>query len=113
METQKSLATIVGAVLTIIGIWGFFSGGSVLGFQVNVLHNLIHLVLGLLGLYFGLMASDNAKGYNKWVGVIYIVVALLAWLVAPIAALIVANAADNWLHLVLGVVMAGVGFFAE
>lgn len=109
METQKTVATVVGAVLTIVGIWGFFSDGAVLVFSVNTLHNVVHLVLGLLGLYFGLMAA-GAQAYNKWAGVLYLVVGVVGWLVAPVAALIAANMADHVLHLVLGVVMAGVGF---
>lgn len=113
METQKTVATVVGAVLTIVGIWGFFSS-PVLGiFTLNGWHSLIYLVLGLLGLYFGLMAADSAQDYNKWAGVLVLLVAILGFFWVGLQSLLLINTADSWLQLVVGLVMTGVGFFAS
>jgi hypothetical protein len=60
MSAPQILAAVIGAVYTIIGVAGFFvtgfdnfaseEGESLLGFHVNPLHNIVHLVIGLAGL---------------------------------------------------------------
>jgi hypothetical protein len=55
------LALAIGVIYTVIGIWGFFrtgfdgfahhDGELLLGlFEVNPLHNIVHLVIGLAGI---------------------------------------------------------------
>ena len=57
---SQLLALAIGAVYTLIGILGFFITGfdnfaaetdkTLLGFEINPLHNLVHLAIGLAGL---------------------------------------------------------------
>lgn len=59
-RTPRLLALAIGAVFTLAGLAGFLltgfdgwtehTGESLLGFEVNPLHNLVHLVIGLAGL---------------------------------------------------------------
>ena len=110
---QTLLARIVGAVLTVVGLVGFFSGDALLMFGLNPLHNVVHLVSGVVGLWAG-FTGGCAVHYNKWFGVIYILVAVLGFVVPDLmVSLLNINAADNLLHLLLGVVLAGVGFGAK
>ncbi len=54
------LALAIGVIYTLIGILGFFVTGfekfadvtneTLLGFEINPLHNIVHLVIGLAGL---------------------------------------------------------------
>jgi hypothetical protein len=103
---QKTYAQIVGAVLALIGVAGFFIGeGLLLGFGVNILHSIIHLVSGILLIAFaGRMA-------NITFGWVYAAVFVLG-LVAPglMASLINLNAADNYLHFALTALSLGVGY---
>jgi hypothetical protein len=56
----QTLALVVGIVYTLIGVVGFFltgfddfaghEGHSLLGFEVNPLHNAVHVLIGVLGL---------------------------------------------------------------
>lgn len=109
---QKQVAQILGVVLLVVGILGFFTGPSLLGFGVNALHNVVHLVSGALGLYAA--SAGWARTYNQTFGVVYLLVFLLG-LIAPgfMASLLNVNAADNILHLILGLVLAYVGFFVR
>ena len=110
--TQQTLALVVGIVLTLVGVIGFYSGESLLGFGLNAIHNIVHLVTGVLGLVVGFSETvANSVFYNKWVGVIYVLVAILGFIQPDLmASLLNVNTADNILHLVLGIVLAGVGF---
>ena len=56
----KTGAQVFGAVYTLVAVLGFVGGGTmpILGFPVNALYNLIHLVVGLAGVYAGFSAAE-------------------------------------------------------
>lgn len=110
-NAQRLTALVIGGLLTVIGLLGFLAGESLLGFGVNALHDWVHLVTGALGLVA--VWQGFSRGYNRWLGAFYLALALLGFL-APgfVADLLNVNAAANILHLVLGGVLAGVGFGA-
>jgi hypothetical protein len=108
--------TLVGGVLVIAGILGFFYESSfstgdslkadeVFGIlAVNGWHNLVHLAIGVV-LLIGAnsMARESALG----VGLLYAVLAVWGFLevengVGVLIDLVPINTEDNWLHLILG-----------
>lgn len=111
-DPQQLLAQVVGAVLTLVGAAGFLTGGTLLIFGINTLHNLVHLLSGVLGLAAGFYAGGQwARYYNQGFGVVYLLVTVLGFAAPALAASLLAiNPADNFLHLALGIVLAGVGF---
>lgn len=112
-------ASVVGALLTMIGLVGFLHGSnfatgdslrseSMFGiFAINGWWNLASLVIGMTGL---LLAPRGGRAYSLLAGAL-----LIAWGVAGFAELggsadvssvlgiTPANSADNTLHLVLGI----------
>lgn len=125
---QKT-ALIVGIVFLIVGIGGFIpgltqqsdilhaagtgSGALLLGlFQVSVLHNIVHLLFGVVGVAVAARARAS-RLYLIWGGVIYLVL----WIYGLVAVgndqlnFVPVNNADNWLHLVLGAGMILLGVF--
>jgi hypothetical protein len=120
----KRIATLFGVVFLLVGILGFtVEGGMNMGdaanapkllglFPVNVLHNLVHVLFGI----WGLAAARSVAGarlYCKAGGVIYLVLALLGLIVPTTFGLIPIGGNDIWLHALLGLVLAGVGFTAK
>ncbi|MDX6503351.1 MAG: hypothetical protein QOE29_476 [Gaiellaceae bacterium] len=122
----QSLAALVGVVFLLVGILGFVpgitthygdlsfaghgSGAKLLGiFQVSILHNIVHLLFGVVGLVLA-KTVDGARTYFLGGGSVY----LLLWVVglAGAADWIPANTADNWLHFGLGVGMILLGLVA-
>jgi arginine exporter protein ArgO len=120
-------ATVVGAVFVLVGIAGFIPGitthysdmsgaghdsmAKLLGiFAVSVLHNLVHLLFGLVGLALARTAS-GAKAYLIGGGVIYLVLWIYGLAVDKnsSANFVPLNTADDWLHLVLGLGMIALG----
>jgi hypothetical protein len=113
-------ATVVGGVLVIAGILGFFYSASfgspgevddVLGIlSVNAWHNIFHIVSGAIGL---LVAGYAARQYALWLGVLYIVLTIWGFIIGSgdsILGFIPINTEDNILHLILG--LLGIGAFA-
>lgn len=110
MEVQKTYALVIGAVLLLVGLLGFVMSSPLLGlFGVNTLQNILHLLGGALGLYFGY--KGNAKNFNLGLGVVAIIVALLGFLTpALVESLLNINAATTWLHVLIGATALGVGY---
>lgn len=120
-------AVLVGGAFLVLGVLGFVapaveddgalraaghhSEALLLGvFQVSVLHNVLHLVFGVLGI----AASPRGRWAVTYLvggGVAYLALALYGLLVhdAEGANVVPLNAADNWLHLALGVAMVVLG----
>ncbi|MBO0896881.1 MULTISPECIES: DUF4383 domain-containing protein [Arthrobacter] len=90
---------------------GFESEALLLGvFQVSILHNIVHLLFGFLGL---IMARTNklARIYLIGGGIVYLLLFLYGLIVPHHSEgnFVPVNSADNWLHLILGVAMVGLG----
>ncbi|MDX6663705.1 MAG: hypothetical protein QOG09_1807 [Solirubrobacterales bacterium] len=114
MESPARLyASLVGAVLTIAGIAGFFyssdfgspgATSDVLGLlTVNGWHNVVHIATGALGL---LAMGYAARAYAGGLGVVYLGVAIWGFAIGSgenILGFLPVNTADNFLHLALGV----------
>jgi hypothetical protein len=123
-SVNRTVGLVLGIVFLLVGILGWFvtsghgfadrDGGSLLGFQVNPLHNIVHLLVGvvlLLGWRGGLSA---ARAANTAVGAVYLVVGIIGLFILDSSANILAlNGADNGLHLVSGLVLLGAGVFAD
>ena len=125
MTTVQRVAQIFGIVFILVALYGFTMTGmgnmesdparapQLLGlFPVNVLHNVVHLIFGI----WGLLASRSfagAKSYAQIAGVLYLVLAVAGFLAPNGFGLVPLGGNDIWLHLVLGVVLGGVGFTAR
>jgi hypothetical protein len=120
-------ATAAGWLLLLIGVMGFvpiftpgFSGISFAGndttaelfgvFEVSVLSNLIHLVLGVLGLIMGWMVAA-ARTYLLGVGAFFVLLGVYGLIVGDSTALdfLPTNWTIDLLHLGLGVLMIVLG----
>ena len=124
----RTAALVYGAVFVLLGVLGFVPGittnvgalelagpeseALLLGvFQVSWLHNIVHLLYGAAGLALARSAS-GARMYLLWGGLVYLVLWLYGLLVGAetTANFVPVNAADDWLHLVLGVSMVALSF---
>ncbi|MBE2318180.1 DUF4383 domain-containing protein [Solirubrobacter sp. CPCC 204708] len=106
---------LAGAALALAGLAGFIAdasfefgdgidGGSLLGFEVNGVHNLIHLASGAL-LLVASPRRDTAKAVAIAFGATYALVAVIGLIDGDdVLGLIPINSADNVLHVGLALV---------
>lgn len=123
----QKVALIYGIVFLVVGIAGFIPGLTVqletiafaghesqallLGvFQVSILHNIVHILYGLVGLAAA-TSFAGSKNYLIWGGVVYAVLLIYGLFISgdhP-ANFVPLNGADNWLHGALAVTMIVLG----
>jgi hypothetical protein len=123
---QKA-ALVVAATFGLVGILGFIpgittdydqmkfagdeSGAELIGiFGVSVLHNIVHLLFAVAG-FFMARTWQGARTFLIAGGVIYLVLTLYGVVIdlSSNANFVPFNAADNWLHLILGLGMIALG----
>jgi hypothetical protein len=108
----KPLAWLLGVVLTLVGLAGFFVDGQLLYFEVDTTHNLIHLASGLAALFAASKGPAASRLYLLVFGAVYALVTVLGFWKGSVLGLISVNAADNWLHLAIAAASLIVGFMA-
>ena len=109
----KKLAMVFGVIFVIVGLLGFFSNplvGAHGYFMTDTFHNVVHLLIGIIMLA---MAGSAAGTSLTVFGIIYLLLAIVGFVQGgsgKLLGLVAYNAADNWLHLVVGVVLLAAGF---
>lgn len=128
-QSVQVAAAVVAVMFVLVGVLGFIPGittnydeltfaghhseAMLLGvFQVSILHNLLHLGLGVVGLALA-RTPRGARGYLIGGGLVYAALLVYGLVVAEDsdANVVPLNAADDWLHAVLAVGMLALGLF--
>ena len=125
MSPTRAIVGILGAVYLVVGILGFFGDpivvtgshpdmpsatGDLLGiFPINVVHNVVHLLIGAILLY-GATSVDMAILVARGIAVTYAVVGLLGIFAPDTFGLMPIGGNDIWLHLATAAVLYGATF---
>lgn len=123
-STNQLVGYVFGGVYVLVGIVGFFltgfdgftsrEGPELVVFQVNPLHNIAHLGVGLLLLAGAAGGAARARAMNMFVGVTYLALGIVGFLIEDGSANILAlNSADHFLHLASALVLLGAAFMAD
>ena len=120
-SVNSTVAAVFGAVYTLVGLAGFFvsetfaatDDNTLLGFEVNHLHNIVHLLIGL-ALLGASRRTETARRLNLLIGGTYVLLGIVGWFIQDTAANIVAlNEPDHLLHLVSGALLVAVALGAD
>jgi hypothetical protein len=117
MDGAQVFCLVLGAVLVVAGIVGFFYNATftsdksvhddVFGvLSVNGWHNIVHMLTGVVTLFFAFRPATQARTWALVFGVVYLVVAVWGFVIGSgdsILSTIPVNTDDSVLHLILGV----------
>jgi hypothetical protein len=112
----RTAAIILGIVFIIVGLLGYVPNpivGPTGLFLANGPHNLVHIVSGIF-LLIGAYTALGPANALRILGVVYALVAVLGFVLPMPDGLMFGfmamNMADNWLHVVLAIVLLAAGF---
>ena len=124
---NRLLGIFLGIVYVLDGIYGYFltsdtafmatSGPKVFSlFEINPLHNLVHLVVGVALLTAALVGPRLARATNTTLGAIFLLVGVVGLLLSggnnPLNILAI-NGADNVLNFASAAILLAVGLGAD
>ncbi len=124
-RVNPAVSALAGVAFTLFGLIGLvLSGGHPAAgrhgvllfglFEVNLLHDVVHLVAGAVLIGGAIVSVELARLTNGVLGSGYLALGVAGLLAAGTAANVLAlNGADNALHLVVGAALLAVAFGAD
>lgn len=115
----KTVCKILGVVFLLVGVIGFVTP-TLLNAHLTPAHNAVHIVSGVIALYFGFAGTlSGAKIFSLVFGVVYLALGILGmglgtgedrmWTVGPLNL----GQADHGIHILLGVIFLAGGLFTR
>jgi hypothetical protein len=115
MGMARTVAVVFGAIYVIAGLAGFViaQDDMIFGlFEVNALHNIVHILLGAILLY-GATSTSAAIMTLRGVGAVLLVLGILGIPIPDGFDIVPLGGNDIWLHLVTGAILLAAGFMSE
>ena len=119
-DTPKTVSLVIGLAFLAVGLLGLIlhpTGGTLLNvFGVDLLHNLIHLAVGVAGIAAWFLGLVESRIFLKVLGVVYLILGVVGFIpplfdnYGNLLGIVRINNADNLLHLVVGAIAAYFGF---
>jgi len=118
MLNSKHITIVFGVTFILVGVLGFTPNPIVSAnglFEVNAMHNLVHLLTGAAFLFGGVVLQGKEDITLKAVTGAYFGVAILGFLTSgnTLLGIVHINEADRWLHLGLALGMLAAAFVAS
>ena len=116
----KTICKILGVVFLLVGVAGF-ANQHLLGAHLTPAHNVVHILSGVVTLYFGFAGSlSGAKGFCLVFGVVYLALGVLGLALGhdPDRTWTVLNTLefgtrDHGIHCLLGILFLAGGLFTK
>ena len=115
----KTICKILGVVFLLVGVAGF-GVPRLLGAHLDATHNVVHIVSGVIALYFAFAGTlSGAKTFCLVFGIVYLALGILGlalgappermWMVGPLHF----GTSDHAIHILLGVLFLAGGLFTK
>ena len=115
----KTICKVLGVVFLLVGVAGF-AAPTLLGAHLTPAHNVVHIVSGVVALYFGFAGTFSAaKTFALVFGVVYLALGILGlafgeppdrmWMAGPLHF----GTADHAIHILFGVAFLAGGLFTK
>lgn len=117
----KTASLILGIIFLLVGLLGFLPNpiiGMAEGalFHSDTVHNIIHVVSGLLFVFIAVVAPSSAPIVLKIFGAVYFLLGVLGMInmgpegMTTLLGFLRVNEADNYFHIVMGLIVFLAGF---
>ncbi len=112
MLMQRFLLLVLGFGFIGLGVFGFVNDPIFGMLDVDPLHNIIHILSGLLALAAVMLGNGMMRVFARIGGAVYLAIALAGFFMPMqhIFGLFIANTPDHWLHLGIAGLLFWIGF---
>ena len=119
--SAKTAALVIGLLFIVVGILGYVDN-PIVGtsetaiFHADSVHNMVHLVSGVLFVLIGFASPANVSMFCKVFGTVYLLLGVLGLFrigsegMTTLLGFLHVNGADNYLHIALGLAILLIGF---
>ena len=122
--TAKTAALAIGIIFIVVGLLGFIDNPIVGSsenaiFHADTVHNMVHIISGVLFVLVAMAAPASASTFMVIFGIVYLAIGILGLTsvgeegMAKVLGFLHVNAADNYLHIALGIVIALAGIITR
>jgi hypothetical protein len=128
----KTICKLLGVLFLLVGIIGFIKPDFA-GTHLSMAHNLVHIVSGILALYFGFAGSlSGARGFALAFGAVYLLLGIVGFVLGGPDSSTIANmmgpdnrlwkvipgtlefgTADHAIHILLGIIFLAGGLLTK
>jgi Domain of unknown function (DUF4383) len=113
MGMARMVAAVFGAIYLLVGIVGFVLESPLLGlFEVNALHNIVHVAIGAILLYAS-TSAPMAVLATRGVGALLAILGVAGFFAPDGFGLVPLGGNDIWLHLATGAILIVAGSMGE
>ena len=111
----KTVAKLLGVILLLVGILGFTHVLDSLGAHLSPAHNLVHIISGVIALYFGLSGSlSGAKGFCTIFGLVYLLLGIVGLAKGDLTiGPLMLGKVDHGIHLIVGALFLAGGLLTK
>jgi len=113
MNLPRTYAIVFGVVYTAVGMIGLLvaptlATATLIVFPVNLLHNVVHLLVGALGI--AAFVSNRTVEYARAVAIVFVVITIAGLLPQPLLGLVPLGGLDLALHAATAILAAAAGW---
>jgi hypothetical protein len=111
----KTVCKLLGVVLLLVGVLGFTHLLDSLGAHLSPAHNLVHIISGILALYFGFAGTlGGAKSFCTIFGLIYLALGFIGLakgdlMIGPL----MLGKVDHGIHIIVGAAFLAGGLLTK
>ena len=114
--STKTASVVIGITFIAVGLLGFIPN-PIIGeadnaiFHADTVHNMVHIISGILFILIALAAPASAATFLKVFGIVYFLLGVLGLInigtsgMGKLLGFLHVNGADNFLHIGLGIVI--------
>lgn len=104
----KNVASVLGIIFVIVALIGFLGGWGIVGtngiFATDTMHDLVHLVIGLVLIIVAYGYPMYSSTTLMVVGIVYAIVGIWGFVSGDMVPGILVNSADDYLHILLALI---------
>jgi hypothetical protein len=113
MNLARIYSIVFGVVYTLVGLVGFLAApgmgtGTLLIFPVNAVHNVVHLLVGVIGV--AAFLSNRSVEYARLMAVLFAVLTVAGFAPQPLLGLVPLGGYDIGLHAATALLGAAAGW---